>query len=296
MSETAPVGFVGLGTMGAPMCRHLARKSGRPVIVRDERPEPVRRLVDECGALPAASLADLAARAEVTFLSLPGGPEVEAVAPALLAAAGPGRIVVDCSTVPAALTRTLAARFAAAGARFIDAPVARTRDAAEAGALSVTAGGDKAAFDRVRPLLACFATDIAHCGPPGAGQTVKILNNMVLTQTIAALAEALCIARRVGVDGETLFAALAKGSADSFALRRHGMKALLPGDFPERAHSCRRALKDLDCALELAGEAGLRPRGAEAARGLLEAAIAMGLGEAYYPALIEAVDRPPPGN
>lgn len=288
--DIARVGFIGLGTMGAPMCDHLARKSGRPVVAWDERPEPLRQLADS-GVEAAGSAAEVGARADLVFLSLPGGPEVESVAGALLAPARHGQVVADCSTAPAALARALAARFAAAGACFIDSPVARTRAAARDGALSVTVGGDRAAYERARPFLACFATDIAWCGAAGAGQIVKIMNNMVLMQTVAALAEALTVARRLGVDGDTLFAALGKGSADSFALRHHGLKALLPGDFPEGAHSCRRALKDLDCALELAAEAGVRLRGAETVHGLLEEAIAAGRGEAYYPALVEAIDR-----
>ena len=288
--EIARLGFVGLGTMGAPMCRHLARKSGLPVSAWDVNAAARNALADD-GVEAAESLAEVARRADLVFLSLPGGPEVLEVARGLLEHAPAGQIVADCSTVPAAVARTLGERFAAAGAAFIDAPVARTRAAAQAGALGVTVGGEAEVVERVRPFLACFATDIAHCGAAGAGQTVKILNNMVLMQTVAALAEALSTARRLGVDGETLFAALANGSANSFALRHHGMKALLPGEFPERAHSCLRAIKDLDCALELGDEAGVRLRGAERVRGLLERAAEIGLGEAYYPALIAAIDE-----
>lgn len=287
--DIARLGFVGLGAMGGPMCGHLGRKSGLPVLAWDVRAEARRALADD-GVEAAESLADIARRADLVFLSLPGGPDVEAVAQGLLEQARPGRIVVDCSTAPAAVARGLAARFAAAREAFVDAPVARTRAAARAGALSVTVGGERDIVERARPFLACFATDIAHCGAAGAGQIVKILNNMVLMQTVAALAEALSAARRLGVDGETLFEALGKGSADSFALRHHGMKALLPGEFPERVHSCLRAIKDLDCALELGAEAGLPLHGAERVRELLRRATEMGLGEAYYPALIAAID------
>ena len=298
MSGMERLGFVGLGTMGEPMCRNLARKSGCPVVAYDVRAEPLRRLEAD-GVTAASSVAEVGAGADVVFLSLPGGAEVEAVAAGgegLLATARAGQIVADCSTVPAALARRLARRFAAAGAVFVDTPVARTRAAAEAGTLCAMVGAEPAVYERVAPYLAHFATDIAHCGSAGAGQTVKILNNMVLMETVHALAEALVVARRLGVDGETLFAALGAGSADSFALRNHGRKALLPGDFPDRAHSCLQALKDLDCALELAAEAGVRPHGAEAAHGRLREAAAMGHGEAYYPVLIEAVRRRAPGS
>ncbi len=290
MRDISRLGFIGLGTMGAPMCGHLARKAGRPVIAHDLNPEPLKRLAAH-GVSAAHSVAEVGKSADLVFLSLPGGAEIETVAGELLGVAGAGQIIADCSTAPLALTRRLARRFAEADAVFIDAPVARTRAAAQAGTLAAMMGGSPEICARVRPFLACFATDITHCGDVGAGQIVKLMNNMVLMETVAALAEALTIARRHGVEGSTLLAALAEGSADSFALRNHAMKALLPEEFPLRAHSCVQALKDLDCALEAAREAGVNAPGAETARARLDEAIALGYGEAYYPALIKAIDR-----
>lgn len=113
-------------------------------------------------------------------------------------------------------------------------------------------GADDAVFAKLRPLISTFATDITHCGPVGAGQVVKILNNMVLMETVVALGEAMETATRAGLDARVLFETLAKGSADSFALRNHGMKAMLPGAFPERAFSTEYARKDLTYALDLA--------------------------------------------
>jgi 3-hydroxyisobutyrate dehydrogenase-like beta-hydroxyacid dehydrogenase len=117
------------------------------------------------------------------------------------------------------------------------------------------------------------------------------MNNMVLFQTVAALCEALAIGTAAGVDGRLLFETLTKGSADSFALRNHGIKAVLPDTFPERAFSTEYALKDLAYALDLAEQAGLVPRGAHAARAYLDAASAAGLGKNYWPA-ISRVIRP----
>ena len=117
------------------------------------------------------------------------------------------------------------------------------------------------------------------------------MNNMVLFQTVVALSEALSVGRRAGVDGERLFDTLTKGSADSFALRNHGMKALLPGDFPRRAFSTRYALKDLACALELADDVGLKLQGAELARALLNETVEQGHGDEYFPAVLTTIDR-----
>jgi hypothetical protein len=284
------LGFVGLGVMGEPMCRNLARKSGTPVAALDVDPEPVRRLAAD-GVRAADSLASLARAADVVFLSLPGGAEVAAVSGELLPRLRTGACLVDLSTAPVRLARDLAAACAARGVEFADAPVARTREAAVQGTLSIMVGAPAPTFERIRPLLACIGSDISHCGGPGAGQLAKLMNNLVLVQNVVALAEALAVARASGVDAAVLFEVLAKGSADSFALRNHGMKALLPGAFPERAFSAEYMLKDVGYALELAAECGLSLSGAENARALLQRTIAAGFGAEYFPALAKVIGR-----
>jgi 3-hydroxyisobutyrate dehydrogenase-like beta-hydroxyacid dehydrogenase len=277
----ATLGFIGLGVMGAPMCRNLSEKSGRAVVSYDRATRPE-------GSIREVS------RAEVIFLSLPGEAEVREVCAELLSRARPGQAIVDCSTAPVALAQELARAFAARGAGFADAPVARTRQAAVEGTLSVMVGADDALFRRIEPLLRCMASEVTHCGAPGAGQAVKLLNNLVVSTTVMALAEALAVAQASGiVDPKLLFETLAKGSADSFALRSHGMKALLPESHPERAFPVTYMLKDLAYALELARSAGLDLQGAGTVKRLLEETAALGLGEAYYTALIEAVRRHP---
>lgn len=286
------IGFIGLGVMGEPMCRHLAQKCGRRVLGSDLSPEPLHRLA-AYGVEAAASVASLAQDADLVFLSLPDGGAVEAVClgpDGLVGTLTSGKTVVDLGTTPAATSRKLAKALGEAGIRFADAPVARTRQAAEDGRLCVMVGAEPAVFEAIRPFLACFATDIVHCGGVGAGEVVKQMNNMVLFQTVLALAEALTVARRSGVEGKVLFDTLAMGSADSFALRNHGMKALLPGEFPERAFPTDYALKDLGYALDLAREAGLTLPGAENAKRVLESASAAGYGAQYFPALIKVIE------
>jgi 3-hydroxyisobutyrate dehydrogenase-like beta-hydroxyacid dehydrogenase len=293
MSAAGMIGCIGLGVMGEPICRNLVQKSGQSVIGFDTREAPLARLAAQ-GVCAAAGVAEVMREADFVFLSLPSGREVAALcagAEGLPAQARRGQIIVDLGTSPPALARDLAERFAARGAGFADAPVARTRAAAERGELSVMVGAAPEIFAALRPLLENFATDITHCGPPGAGQVVKILNNMVLAETVVALSEALAIARGEGVDGALLFEALARGSADSFALRNHGMKALLPGEFPERAFSAVYARKDLGYALDLARAQALPVAGAENAAQLLERAIAAGDGERYWPVLSRAFTR-----
>jgi 3-hydroxyisobutyrate dehydrogenase len=271
--------------MGAPMCRNLARKSGARVLAYDVAAKEIE------GAEMAPSPFQVL-KADTIFLSLPGEPEVRAVCAELLERARPGQAIVDCSTAPVSLAKELAEAFAARGAQFADAPVARTRQAAIDGTLSIMVGAEPALFARIEPLLRCMASDVTHCGAPGAGQAVKLLNNMVLATNVMALAEALAVAKASGaVDPRLLFETLAKGSADSFALRNHGMKALLPEAHPERAFPVTYMLKDVAYALELARNAGLELQGAGTAKRLLEETAALGLGEAYHTALIEAVRR-----
>lgn len=281
------IGFIGLGVMGEPMCRNLIRKSGLAVSAFDRDPAPLQRLEAQ-GVRAETSVRTLAQACDLVFLSLPSGEIVDQLCrgeEGLLSAARPGWVVVDLSTSPVDLTRELGAAFKARGAVFVDAPVARTRAAAEAGTLSIMVGADADDFARVRPLLAHFASDITLCGNAGSGQVVKILNNMVLFETVVAFSEAAAIGEKAGVDPALLFEAMSKGSADSFALRNHGMKAVLPGDFPERAFSVRYARKDLDYALRLARETGIDARGARTVDGWFEASIAAGDGDLYHPVI-----------
>jgi 3-hydroxyisobutyrate dehydrogenase len=285
------IGFIGTGVMGEPMCGNLAAKSGRRVVAWDLSRAPLERLRAQ-GVAIAAGPAELAAQVSILFVCLPGGAQLRSLCEkALLPGARAGQTVVDLGTSGVALAKELARRFAERGADYADAPIARTRAAAQLGTLSITVGADPAVFARIEPLLRCIGTDLTHCGGAGSGQVVKILNNMVLFQTVNALAEALALGRRAGVDPALLFDALQKGSADSFALRNHGVKAMLPGAYPERAFSVEYAAKDNGYALELGREAGVRLRGAETVAAVLEEARAAGYGGAYYPVIARIVDR-----
>jgi hypothetical protein len=286
------IGFIGLGVMGEPMCRNLARKSGRPIVAFDLAPEPLARLKAD-GVASADCLASLAEASDVIFMALPSGEQVNTICAmpgGLLAAVRAGTLIVDLGTSPVDMTRRLAAQFATLGVRYADAPIARTRQAAEEGTLSIMVGSDQQVFAELRPLLATLATDITHCGDVGSGQIVKIMNNMVLVETVVALSEAIAIGRRAGMDDRILFETLMKGSADSFALRNHGMKAILPGMFPERAFSTEYARKDISYALALAKELGVEAHGAKAADNLLRRTTESGFGQLYWPVISRIVD------
>ena len=153
-------------------------------------------------------------------------------------------------------------------------------------------GATEAVFAHIRPVLETMGSDVTHCGPVGCGQVVKILNNMLVFQHTAALAEAMAIGRRNGVPPEVLLPTIAKGSGDSFVLRNHGMKSMLPRDFPERAFSTRYAIKDLSYALEMAAASGLAVPGADLTMQRLRQSESAGDGEAYHPVVLRVIDPP----
>ena len=292
MSDIQRIGFIGLGVMGEPICRNLVQKSAAPVIAYDMQAAPLERLRAH-GVAAAGSVREVVDHANVIFICLPSGKQVEAICDGrdgLLAMVRSGQLVVDLGTSPISLARRLAEGFAARGAGFADAPIARTRQAAQEGTLSVMVGGDAATFEKLEPLIRCFASDITHCGAAGSGQAIKILNNMVLMQTVNALAEAMAMGRRVGIAPELLLSTLAKGSADSFALRNHGLKAMVPGVFPEQAFSTEYAHKDLGYALQVAAETGVHAPGAELVAQVLRKTIDAGHGKLYWPVLTRVVD------
>jgi 3-hydroxyisobutyrate dehydrogenase-like beta-hydroxyacid dehydrogenase len=292
MPDHKTIGFIGLGVMGEPICRNLVKKSGKRVIAFDLLPDPLARLRSD-GADIAALVADVIRQSDLVFLCLPSAKHVRAVfeGDGILKNIRAGQVIVDLGTSSVSQTRDFARQLQAKGASWADAPIARTRQAAQEGTLSVMVGAAPALYAAIEPLIRCFATDVTRCGDVGAGQVTKILNNMVLFETVNALAEAVAVAKRNGVDPKLLLDTLSKGSADSFALRNHGMKAIVPGVFPERAFSTEYALKDLSYALELAGEAGLRIRGAELIGQVLQEAIDAGSGGAYFPVIARHIDR-----
>jgi len=290
MSAYKTIGFIGLGVMGEPICRNLVKKSGAGVIVFDLAAEPLAHLRAE-GAKVAGSVAEVVLESDIVFLCLPSAKHARAVfeGDGILKNIRQGQIVVDLGTSSVNQTRDFARQLQAGGASWADAPIARTRQAAQDGTLSVMVGASPELYAALEPLIRCFATDVTRCGDVGAGQVTKILNNMVLFETVNALAEAVAVAKCNGVDPALLLDTLSKGSADSFALRNHGMKAIVPGHFPDRAFSTEYALKDLSYALELASDAGIKIRGAELIGQILQDAIDAGSGGAYFPVIAKHI-------
>lgn len=290
MSDDKTIGFIGLGVMGGPMCRNMATKHPGRVLAFDLSQDALAALGDT-KAEPQGSVEGLAGECDIICLSLPGGPQVEKVTELLAQHAPQGAVVVDLSTTPVSVARKVAARLAEKGIDFADAPVARTREAAQRGELSIMVGASPAIFAAIEPVLRYTATDITHGGDIGCGQVLKLVNNMLVFENTVTIAEMLVLGERAGVAPETLIEAVSKGSGDSFALRNHARKAMVPRQFPERSFPPEYVLKDIGYVFELAEETGVSLKAAETVRRYYEAAVENGLGGRYYPAVIELVEK-----
>lgn len=287
------IGFVGLGVMGGPMCRNMVVKHPGEVLAFDTNAQAFE-ILEGTQAQRVSTLAELATRADVVFLSLPGGPAVEQVclgSDGLTSGARRPEVIVDLSTTTVASARNVAERLAALGVGFADAPVARTREAAQRGELSIMVGADEALFARVDALLHYIGSDVTHCGSVGCGQVVKLINNALVFENTVALAEMMVLGERAGVQPATLLDAVSKGSGDSFVLRNHGRKAMLPRQFPDKSFSPEYVLKDISYVLELAAQTGVAAQVTELAQRYYSATAAQGWSGRYFPAVIDVIDR-----
>jgi 3-hydroxyisobutyrate dehydrogenase-like beta-hydroxyacid dehydrogenase len=270
--------------MGGRMCRNLAGKSKRPVIAYDIDPGKADALASH-GVTSARSVADVITKADMIFICVPGEPQVREIAfgeTGIVVNARNGQTIVDMTTATVEVSREVAAALAEKGASFADAPVARGVPAAENGTLAITVGASDAVFERIRPYLACMGTEISHCGGVGTGQVMKLMNNMLIFQTVNALAEAMAIATRAGVARGRVFEILSKGSADSYCLRKHGSH-MTTGDYPDDQFPTTYSLKDLTYALALADTVGVDAEIAKLAEKRFKAAIDRGYGKFYSP-------------
>jgi 3-hydroxyisobutyrate dehydrogenase-like beta-hydroxyacid dehydrogenase len=286
------LGFIGVGAMGKGMCANLARKSGCKVLAADLDMDNVRALA-EAGVV-ASNIAEIASKAEIVFLSLPSIDQVEQVClgpGGLLEQRGALKTIVDMSTSDVDRTRRLAQRLEAEGVGFADAPVARSRAAAQNGTLLITVGATEARFAALKPYLDCMGSDVVLCGLTGAGQVAKIMNNMVLVNTVHALAMAFAISERSGVSKDLLARTLGLGSAASFALQLTGAEYLAKDVFPEKMFSAAYALKDLKLAITLSDNVSLDNELTDLTARQLQKAIDAGFKDNYYPVILKVISE-----
>jgi 2-hydroxy-3-oxopropionate reductase len=221
------IGFIGLGIMGKPMARNLLA-AGFPLTVYSRSDGPVEALVD-AGAARAAGPAAVAEASDITITMLPDTTDVEQVLTGgggVLEGAAPGSFVIDMSSIDPGPTRVMADAFAAKDVAMLDAPVSGGEKGAIDAALSIMVGGTDDAFARATPVFEALGKNIVHVGPSGAGQVCKACNQLVVAATIEAVAEALLLAERSGVDAAKVREALLGGFAGSKILEVHGQRML----------------------------------------------------------------------
>ena len=294
MPSPERVGFIGLGIMGKPMARNLLA-AGFPVAVHSRSQGPVDEVV-AAGAVRADGPASVAAGSDVTItmlLDTADGEQVLVGAGGVIEGVSDGALVIDMSSIDPGPTRQMTTAFAARGVAMLDAPVSGGERGAIDAALSIMVGGDEAAFARATPVFEALGKNIVHVGPSGAGQVCKACNQLVVAATIEAVAEALLLAERAGVDAAKVREAMLGGFAGSKILEVHGQRMLDrtfdPG-FRIRLHH-----KDARIVVDAAATAGSPiPSFAVVARQLQEA-VDTGHGDqdhsALYAVLAEAERR-----
>ena len=250
------MGFIGLGIMGGPMAANLV-KAGHAVVGYNRRPEPIERLV-AAGGRGASNVAEAVAGADVVITMLPDSPDVQTVAlgeDGVFANAKPGLLYIDGSTIRPAVSADLAAEGAKRGIRVVDAPVSGGEQGAVDASLSIMVGGSPEDFAAARPVLEAVGKTVVHVGPPGAGQTVKAANQLIVAGTIQLVSEAIVFLEAHGVDMESAIKVLAGGLAGNAILDRKAAGMLArrfdPGFRIDLHH------KDLGIVQAAAREAGV---------------------------------------
>jgi 2-hydroxy-3-oxopropionate reductase len=213
------IAFIGLGVMGMPMCRNLI-KAGYPMAVYARRPETLKRIVAE-GAEAKSSSAEASKNADVIITMLPDSPEVEEVVlgfSGVLEGARPGSILIDMSSIAPSASKRIAARLGECGVKMLEAPVSGGQPGAIAGTLSIMVGGDQADFDECEEILKVMGKSVVRVGDIGAGNTVKLCNQIIVALNIAAVGEAFALGTKAGVDPAVIFSAIRGGLAGSNAM------------------------------------------------------------------------------
>lgn len=287
------VGMVGIGLMGHGIASNIVKHGYELAVLEHPGNQPLDAL-KAAGVVSLQSAAALAARSDVVILVLTGSPQVEAVLTGpggVLEGLRPGSVVIDCSTAIPSSTLRMAQAVQAAGSRFLDTPMTRTPKEAAEGRLNLLVGGEAALLQECRPLLECFAENITHAGPVGAGHGMKLLHNYVSLGMVALLSEAAACASRNGVAPEVFVDVLAKGGGGGTALER--VKPFLLAQDPSGLRfSIANACKDLGYYNAMASDAGAVRDIAAAVLSTLEGALTHCEPGSFMPELSSIIGQP----
>ena len=281
------IGFIGLGVMGNSMCKNLLQNKNWSIMVNDINKNKEEDLHNH-GAIIASDIEDLFDKSDVIITCLPGGSFVYEMyfgKQNIISFIKRNKYIVDMSTSQPDLMVKLNVEIKKKNSFFADAPIGKTRQAAIDGTLAIMVGSDLNTFKYLLPIFNLMGKDIMHCGDVGSGQLTKIMNNMILFETVVALSEAANIAEKYGMSVNKLFKNISKCSGDSFALRNHGLNSIAKDKFPTPAFSSEYALKDLSYALELGKKLNVKLPGAETVKKQLQTSIKEGDKDLYFPVI-----------
>jgi len=288
----ATIGFIGAsGLMGHGMAKNLLAKDHALGLTVHRNRDRVADLL-AAGAKEHPDATALGAASEIVFICVTGSPQVNAAVAGphgLIASKREGLLIVDCSTSEPDATHKLRAKAEAAGMTFVDAPLARTPVEAEAGKLNVMIGATDPVFARLEPVLRCFAENVFHVGRPGAGHTIKLLNNFIAQAICTATAEAFAVGVRAGVDPNKLVELVSAGAVNSGLFQ--AMAKTLHGDMTGLKFELDNARKDIRYYTHLAETLAVPSVVGEAVHQSLVIASALGHGKKFVPALVEAQEQ-----
>ena len=285
------IGFIGLGAMGKPMASNLVKK-GYSVTVFDIRKEPMEDL-KEIGAKAGASSKDVAEKSDVIITMLLSSPHVEAAVlgeDGVIEGLKEGSVLIDMSTIAPETTRKVGKLLVSKGVNMLDAPVARGVRAATDGTLAIFVGGEKEIFEHYEPILCAMGTDISYVGELGCGEVVKLVNNLILSATVAATAEGMILGIKGGVDPDTLLEVMGKGSANSFALQNHFKRFVMKGNFGENIFPTEYMLKDLGLVMDTGKDLEVPLLLTAVAKQLYEFTKASGRRKNYFPVVVQVLE------
>ena len=286
------IGMIGLGMMGHGIAKNLVTKGFALTVKANRNRAPLADLL-AAGAKEAASNAEVAQRSDIVFICVTGSTQVEQIVygdAGLLGAARDGLLVVDTSTAEPQSTERIRNDLALRGTRYIDAPLARTPKEAEEGRLNTMVGAAPADFETLKPALQAFCENIFHVGAPGSGHVLKLVNNMMAMSMAAAIAEAVAVAAKAGLQLDKLFDVVSAGGVNSGIFQMMVGK-MLQGDLSGLKFSIANAQKDLRYYTHLAESLPVASFVAEAAHQSFVQAANLGLGDKFIASLFEAQER-----
>lgn len=286
------IGLIGIGMMGHGIAKNLLAK-GFALTLKANRNRSTLGDLLQAGAKEVDSDALVAAAADIVFICVTGSTQVEQIVygeHGLLSAARPGLVIVDTSTAEPQSSERIRADVAARGARFVDAPLARTPKEAEEGRLNTMVGAEPAEFELIKPVLQAFCENIFHVGPPGSGHVLKLVNNMLAMSQAAAIAEAVAVASKAGLSLHKLYEVVSAGGVNSGIFQMMVGK-MLQGDLGGLKFSIANAQKDLRYYTHLAESLPVASFVAEAAHQSFVQASTLGLSDKFIASLFEAQER-----